>query len=134
MTPRQVAALYTALRDHIRPEKARRSLSVKHYRLAEHVDPRLRLSLDNPSNVSRRGRPRHAHPVTGLAQFADVVGEDVSWASLWHAWNERFGDRGQDGRSWRYAYQSNFTRDAQHAVQQLLDRAWRWPKDRIGGP
>jgi hypothetical protein len=132
MTPRQVSALYTALRAYMRPDQPRRSLSIKHYRLAEYVGPHLRLSVDNPGNVVRRGRPRRGHPVTGLARYVDVVGESVSWASLCRGWNERFGERGQDGRPWRYAHLSNFTRDAQQAVQQLLDPGWRWPKDRAG--
>jgi hypothetical protein len=122
LTPDQVADIYGRLRSKLRPHPPR-SLSVKHYRLAQHVGPHVQLYVDQPRHRQRSGRPPTAGP-TGLAQYVDPVAEHT-WQSLRQTWNETYGDHNENSRSWRYTHASNFIRDARTALERLLDPQWR---------
>jgi hypothetical protein len=123
LAPEQVAGIYSRLRAMLHEGQPPRSQSVKYYRLAEHVGPRVRFYVEEPKNVRKAGRPRSAGP-TGLAQFIDPVPE-YSWPTMLRDWNAKYGDHVEDGRSWRYDHLSNFTRDAQDALTRLLNPGWR---------
>lgn len=123
LTPDQVAGIYGRLRARMQPRPTR-SLSIKHYRLVEHVGPHVRSYLAHPGAAPRRGRLPRPGP-TGLAHFVDPVGGHT-WKSLRHDWN-RVVDQAEQDRSWRYDADSNFTRDAQRALRQLLAPGWIRP-------
>ncbi|MFE2869878.1 hypothetical protein [Embleya sp. NPDC059259] len=124
LTPQQVAAIYGRLKAKLQSERSN-SLSVKHYRLAEHVGPYVATSVHNPRDVRRQGRPPKPGP-TGLAQFVDPL-EGHSWRSLRRSWNSRYGKpaEGQE-RTWQYDSDSNFIRDAKDALDHLLQPRWEW--------
>ena len=123
LTPEQVAGIYARLRAKLHDGQPPRSLSVKYYRLAGHVGPHVRFYVQEPKNVRKAGRPRSAGP-TGLAQFIDPV-PGYSWPTMLGTWNAKYGEHGEDDQSWRYDHLSNFTRDAQRAMTQLLNPGWR---------
>lgn len=122
LTPEQVAEVYARLRAQLR-DSPPRSLSAKHYKLAEHVGPLVRFSVQLPGEILRRGRPPTPGP-TGLIQSMDPL-PGHTWQSLRRDWNAKYGDHRVHGRSWRYEHASNFTRDAQQAINRLLDPGWR---------
>jgi hypothetical protein len=121
LTPQQVAEVYARLRGRFSPQ---RSMSVKHYRLAQHVGPHVRSYVDQPARVARPGRRPRPGP-TGLAWFIEPV-EGHSWQSLCRSWNERYGDeRTGAGRNWRYDAVRNFNRDSKDALTRLLYPGWQ---------
>lgn len=122
LTPEQVAGIFARLRAKLRDDPPR-SLSVKYYRLAEHVGPHVQFYVQEPGKVRRTGRRPSPGP-TGLAQFIDPV-PGYSWPALHRDWNAKYADPAGDGRSWRYEHLSNFTRDAQSALTRLLNPGWR---------
>lgn len=124
LPPQQVAELYGQIRAAIQPEPPRRAQSLRSYRLAEHVGPHL---LHHPSvrGTKRRGRPRKAHPPGALVYNVGPV--DCTWQDLRRTWNARYSEVDEDGKTWRYDSQSNFTRDAQQAFRRLLDPHWSRP-------
>ena len=126
LTPDQVAGIYSRLRASMQPAPQPRSLSIKHYRLAQHVGPYVDLYVDDPGRVVRRGRPPRPGP-TGLARFIEPV-EGHSWASLRQTWNSKYGKgESTDSRTWRYDRDSNFIRDAKDALTRLLNPGWERP-------
>lgn len=122
LTPQQVAELYGQIRTAMQPEPPHRAQALRSYRLAEHVGPHLRHHPDMPQHGKRRGRPRRSDPPGGLVYYTSPVG--CTWQDLRRSWNERYPDVGDDGKTWRYDSQSNFTRDAQDAYLRLLDPQW----------
>lgn len=126
LTPEQVAAIYSRLRQRLAPPQLPRSCSPKHYRLAEHVGPKVHCYVDQPGRVSRRGRPPQPGP-TGLALFVDPI-EGHSWTSLRADWNHLHKDDPQT-RTWTYATEPHFIRDARQALQRLLWPRWNWRTD-----
>jgi hypothetical protein len=122
LTPDQVADIYARLRAQLRTGSPR-SLSVKHYTLAQQVGPHVRFYVQSPENARKIGRPPTPGP-TGLAQFIDPVGGHT-WQSLREMWNSKYSDYEEGGTCWRYDHASNFTRDAKTALVRLLDPAWR---------
>jgi hypothetical protein len=126
LTPDQVAGIYSRLKARVQPTPPPRSLSVKHYRLAEHVGPHVAFLLEEPSRNTRRGRRPRPDP-DGLIRRIAPVG-DSTWRSLRHDWNRQSGTSGKADRSrtWRYDEDSNFIRDAKHALSRLLAPGWRW--------
>ncbi|MFF4408585.1 hypothetical protein [Streptomyces sp. NPDC001404] len=126
LNPEQVADIYGRLKARLQPQY-QKSLSVKHYRLAQHVGPHVTTYVQNPSQVSRRGRPPRPGP-TGLAQFTEPIGGHT-WQSLRRDWNSRHGQQADNlGRSWRYDSAPNFIRDAKQALQRLLYPRYEWQK------
>jgi hypothetical protein len=123
LTPEQVAGIYSRLRAKLHEGQPPRSLSVKYYRLAEHIGPHVHFYLQDPKNVRKAGRPRSSGP-NGLAQFIDPV-PGYSWSTMLRDWNAKYGDSAEDGTAWRYDHLSNFTRDAQVALTRLLTPGWR---------
>ena len=67
LTPDQVAGIYSRLKAKVQPSPPPRSLSVKHYRLAQHVGPHVAFLLEGPPSSpgqagpgqSRRAGPDH---------------------------------------------------------------------------
>lgn len=121
LTPEQVAGIYSRLRAKLRDDPPR-SLSVKYYRLAEHVGPHVQFYVQEPGKVRRNGR-RPAPGPTGLAQFIDPL-PGYSWSKMHRDWNAKYADSAEDDRSWRYEHLSNFTRDAHGALTRLLNPGW----------
>lgn len=127
LTPDQVAGIYSRLRTSMQPDPPARSLSVKHYQLARHAGPYVRMYVDHPSRVTRPGRPPRPGP-TGLARFIEPI-EGHSWSSLRQAWNTTHGTcQGADDRTWRYDRDSNFIRDTKDALTRLLNPGWKRPE------
>lgn len=126
MPPRLVAELFADLRSRFQPHPAKRALSLKHYRLAQHAGPHVYGFINKPAEVALAGRPPKGNPANGLASYIRP-GADHTWKELWQTWNDRFGDCGEDGRPWRYNNVSNFTRDCQRAIINLLDPGWQTP-------
>jgi hypothetical protein len=126
LTPDQVAGIYSRLKARVQPSPPARSLSVKHYRLAQHVGPHVALLiLEEPSSSPRAGR-RPRPDADGLRRTIAPIG-DRTWRSLRHDWNRQHGNPGKThGRTWRYDADSNFTRDAKRALSRLLAPGWRW--------
>lgn len=125
LTPDQVADIYTRLRAQVSP-KPPRSLSAKHYRLAQHIGPRVRFFLAHPSQVTRSGRRPQASP-SGLAHFIEPT-DGHTWQSLCRDWNEQYGgEQTASGRTWRYDAVRNFNRDAKDALMALLYPGWERP-------
>ena len=56
LTPDQVAGIYSRLKAKVQPSPPPRSLSVKHYRLAQHVGPHVTFLLEEPARITRPGR------------------------------------------------------------------------------
>lgn len=123
LTPDQVAGIYSRLRRRLAPPQQQRSSSIKHYRLAEHVGPRVCSYVDQPSRVRRRGRPPRPGP-TGLALYVDPV-DGHSWASLRADWNRLHADD-PETRTWLYPSDPHFIRDARDILQRLLWPGWDW--------
>lgn len=126
LTPDQVAGIYSRLKARVQPSPPPRSLSVKHYRLAQHVGPHVAfLILDEPSRSTRPGR-RPRPDADGLMRTIAPIG-DRTWRSLRQDWNHQYGNPGKaHGRTWRYDADSNFTRDAKRAMSRLLAPGWQW--------
>jgi hypothetical protein len=100
-------------------------LSVKHYRLAQHVGPHVAFLLEEPSRSTRPGR-RPRPGADGLIRTIAPTG-DRTWRSLRHDWNHQYGMSGNaSGRTWRYDADSNFIRDAKRALSRLLAPGWQW--------
>jgi hypothetical protein len=116
-----VAELYSDLRAQLQPHPARRTQSLKAYRLAQHVGPHVQRYPANPAQVQRRGRPRKT--AGGVVWYTDPIGGHT-WTTLLHSWNEHYPGQGEDGKDWKYEQRSNFTRDAQDALARLLDPQW----------
>jgi hypothetical protein len=128
LTPEQVAGIYARLRARIHPSPQPRPLSVKHYRLAEHVGPRVAFGLNQPSAITRPGRRPRVDPDGLVRTITPVTG--WTWNSLREAWNDKCGTRPTaDGRTWRYDTSHNFIRDAKHALTRLLAPGWQWQGD-----
>ncbi|MDH6704806.1 hypothetical protein P3T27_001509 [Kitasatospora sp. MAA19] len=129
LTPDQVADIYSRLkaRLHSGPIK---SLSEKHYRLAQHIGPHVASRVDHPRRTGRTGRPLQAGP-TGLAHFIEPA-DGATWQSLRRDWNNLYGHRtGRGGKAWHYDYQNhaNFIRDAKKAFERLLFPPWKRPDE-----
>lgn len=126
LTPDQVAGIYSRLKARVQPSPPPRSLSVKHYRLAQHVGPHVAfLILDQPSRTTRPGR-RPRPDADGLRRTIAPIG-DRTWRSLRDDWNHQYGKQGKEhARTWRYDADSNFTRDAKRALTRLLAPGWQW--------
>lgn len=123
LTPEQVAGIYARLRAQIRPSRPPRPLSVKHYRLAQHVGPCVRFGLDQPSAITRPGRRPRPDP-DGLARTITPV-TGWTWTTLRRAWNDQYGTQPTaDGKTWRYEASPNFIRDAKQALTRLLAPGW----------
>ncbi|MEU5438855.1 hypothetical protein AB0G73_36760 [Streptomyces sp. NPDC020719] len=125
LTPDQVAGIYGRLkaRLHSGPIK---SLSEKHYRLAQHIGPHVVSRVDHPGRTARKGRPLQAGP-TGLVHIIEPTG-GASWQSLRRDWNDRYGHRaGRGSKGWRYGSENhpNFMRDAKKAYVRLLFPPWK---------
>ena len=56
LTPDQVAGIYSRLKAKVQPSPPPRSLSVKRYRLAQHVGPQVAFLLEEPARTTRPGR------------------------------------------------------------------------------
>jgi hypothetical protein len=123
LSPEQVAGIYSRLRGKLHDGQPPRSLSIKYYRLAEHVGPHVQFYVQEPKRVRKAGRPR-SPALSGLAQYIDPV-PGYSWPTMLHDWNAKYADHVADSRSWRYEHLSNFTRDAQDALIRLLNPRWR---------
>jgi hypothetical protein len=83
LTPDQVAGIYSRLKARVQPSPPARSLSVKHYRLAQHVGPHVALLiLEEPSSSPRAGR-RPRPDADGLRRTIAPIG-DRTWRSLRH--------------------------------------------------
>jgi len=54
LTPDQVAGIYSRLKAKVQPSPPPRSLSVKHYRLAQHVGPHVTFLLEEPARITRQ--------------------------------------------------------------------------------
>ncbi|MFF9643635.1 hypothetical protein [Kitasatospora aureofaciens] len=129
LTPDQVAGIYGRLkaRLHSGPMK---SLSEKHYRLAQHIGPHVSSRVDDPRLTGRMGRPLQAGP-TGLAHIIEPTG-GATWQSLRRDWNDRCGHRtDRNNAVWRYDNDNhpNFVRDAKKAYERLLFPSWRRPDE-----
>jgi hypothetical protein len=125
LTPDQVAGIYSRLKARVQPSPPPRSLSVKHYRLAQHVGPHVAFLLEEPSRRTRPGR-RPRPDADGLIRTIAPTG-DCTWRSLRHDWNHQHGMSGNaNGRTWRYDADSNFIRDAKLALSRLLAPGWEW--------
>ena len=125
LTPDQVAGIYSRLKAKVQPSPPPRSLSVKHYRLAQHVGPHVAFLLEEPARITRPGRRARPDP-DGLVRTVAPVG-GCTWRSLRHDWNDQHGTpEGADGKTWRYDADSNFIRDAKRALSQLLAPGWTW--------
>ncbi|MFG2145069.1 hypothetical protein ACGFRG_12835 [Streptomyces sp. NPDC048696] len=129
LTPDQVAGIYSRLkaRFHAGPIK---SLSEKHYRLAQSIGPHVVSRVDQPGRTARKGRPLQAGP-TGLVHIIEPTGV-ASWQSLRRDWNDRYGHReGRGGKGWCYGSDNhpNFIRDAKKAYVRLLFPPWRGPDE-----
>ena len=106
LTPDQVAGIYSRLKAKVQPSPPPRSLSVKHYRLAQHVGPHVAFLLEEPSLITRAGRARP--DPDGLVRTIAFVG-GYTWRSLHHDWNDHHGTpEGADGKTWRYDAGSKF--------------------------
>ncbi len=124
-TRHQVAGIYSRLKAKVQPSPPPRSLSVKHYRLAQHVGAHVAFLLEEPARITRPGRRARPDP-DGLVRTVVPVGA-CTWRSLRHDWNDQHGTpEGADGRTWRYDADSNFIRDAKRALSQLLAPGWTW--------
>jgi len=125
LTPDQVAGIYSRLKAKVQPSPPPRSLSVKHYRLAQHVGPHVTFLLEEPARITRPGRRARPDP-DGLVRTVAPVG-GCTWRSLRHDWNDQHGTpEGSDGKTWRYDADSNFIRDAKRALSQMLAPGWTW--------
>jgi hypothetical protein len=126
LTPDQVAGIYSRLKARVQPTPPPRSLSVKHYRLAEHVGPHVTFLLEEPGGrITRPGRRARPDP-DGLVRTVIPIG-GCTWPSLRHDWNHQHGTpEGADSKTWRYDADSNFIRDAKRALSQLLAPGWTW--------
>lgn len=128
LTPQQVAGIYGRLRASISPAGPPRALSAKHYSLARHVGPHVRLYLDHPGSVRRPGR-RPRVGVSGLATFVEPVGGHT-WQTLCRSWNDQHREeRTSTGGGWRYDAVRNFNRDAKDALLRLLYPEWKRPDE-----
>jgi hypothetical protein len=133
LTPDQVAGIYSRLKAKVQPSPPPRSLSVKHYRLAQHVGPHVAFHLEEPFLITRPGR-RARPDADGLIRTVAPVG-GCTWRSLRRDWNDQYGTPERaDGKTWRYEADSNFIRDAKRALSQLLAPAWTWQGSPIPSP
>jgi len=121
LAPEQVAGIYARLRAQIHPGPLPRPLSVKHYRLAQHIGPRVRFGLHEPSAITGPGRRPRPDPDGLVRTITPVTG--WTWTSLRHAWNDQYGTH---GKTWRYDASPNFIRDAKRALTRLLAPGWEW--------
>ena len=62
LTPDQVAGIYSRLKAKVQPSPPPRSLSVRHYRLAQHVGPHVAFLLEEPARITRLGRRARPDP------------------------------------------------------------------------
>lgn len=124
LTPDQVAGTYSRLKAKVQPSSPPRSLSVKHYRVAQHVGPHVAFLLEEPARTTRPGRRARPDP-DGLVRTVAPVGGCI-WRSLRHDWNDQHGRPESVGKPWRYDADSNFIRDPKRALSQLLAPSWTW--------
>ncbi len=126
LSPEDVAAIYSRLRQRFHPAPLPRyqsARSARRYNLAGHVGPHVQICLDDPYSRNGPGRPPAPGP-TGLASFVEPL-PGYSWPGLWRSWNATHGDQVDDnGQNWHYDKLGNFIRDAKIALQRLLFPGW----------
>ncbi len=128
LTPDEVAGIYSRLRKRFLPAPPPRSAGVRRYRLAGHVGPHVLIQAERPADRIGPGRRPRPGPA-GFVQTIQPTGHHT-WQSLRRSWNERYShEYDERGRLMRYDSASNFIRDAQTALRQLLFPNWRHTDD-----
>jgi hypothetical protein len=117
LPPQQVAEFYADVRAQIAPVHVPRHLSAKHYRLAQHVGPRVSVKVLPRAQLTGPGRRPGSTSTDWVTKVMPVP--PSTWATFYAEWQRTVSPK------WRYSQQSNFQRDAKKALLRLLWPQWQ---------